>query len=198
MAEQRAVGLSHLMSSPLALGVVGLGEVDGDEPVVVAGEHRLGAVGEKIEGEAGRVLEPRHQRQAQLEQRVEQPVFRHFQHAPVDEVLLDRQVGNGAVVAASRTGRIGTVDPHQPIADAVHEIGAIAIAPARHRKRLPHRRRVLLLNIFRIRPQRRDGFARGEVAEGEPAAFAHDVLEIERLAAILALKELHGPSVIRA
>ena len=52
MAEQRAVGLAHLVPAPLALGVVGLGEVDGDEPVVVAGQHRRGAVGEKIEGEA--------------------------------------------------------------------------------------------------------------------------------------------------
>ena len=51
-----------------------------------------------------------------------------LEHAPVDEVLLDRQVGDGAVVAARRTERIGAVGRHQPVADAVHEIGAKAIA----------------------------------------------------------------------
>ena len=119
MAEQRAIRLAHLMAAALALGVVGLGEIDGDEPVVVSGEHRLGAVGEKIEGEAVRILEPGDERQAQLQERVEQAVLRGLQHAPMDEVVRQRQVGDGAVVPACRTERFGAVDRDQPVADPV-------------------------------------------------------------------------------
>ena len=41
MAEQRAVRLVQLVAAALALGVVGLGEVQRDDAVVVAGQHRL-------------------------------------------------------------------------------------------------------------------------------------------------------------
>jgi hypothetical protein len=37
------------MAAPLALGVVGLGEVDGDDAVVVPGNHLRRAVGDEIE-----------------------------------------------------------------------------------------------------------------------------------------------------
>ena len=42
MTEQGAVGLAHLPPHALAFGIVGLGQVDGDEAVVMAGHHRLG------------------------------------------------------------------------------------------------------------------------------------------------------------
>ena len=82
MAEQRAVGLAHLPPHALALGIVGLGEVDGDEAVVVAGHHRLGrrAVRRQLRQEVERqpvlrILQLGLQRQPELEQRVEQPVL---------------------------------------------------------------------------------------------------------------------------
>ena len=40
MAQERAVIFLHRMPPPLALGVVGLGHVDGDHPVFMPGEHR--------------------------------------------------------------------------------------------------------------------------------------------------------------
>ena len=42
MTEQRAVRLAHLPPHPLAFGIVGLGQIDGDEAAVMAGQHRLG------------------------------------------------------------------------------------------------------------------------------------------------------------
>ena len=58
VADEGAVGLVHGLASRLALRVVGLGDVDRDEPVVVPREHRLDAsvrprlVGDQVEGEA--------------------------------------------------------------------------------------------------------------------------------------------------
>ena len=58
VAEQGPVGLAELDPAPLALGRVGLGDVDGDQPVVVAGQHRLvrARVGEEGEDEGLAVL----------------------------------------------------------------------------------------------------------------------------------------------
>src|ERR1700683_1311271 len=55
MPEQGAVGFAHLVASPFALGVVGLGEIDCDQPVLMPGQHRRRAIGDKIEGEAVRI-----------------------------------------------------------------------------------------------------------------------------------------------
>ena len=38
VSEQRAVGLPHFLAGALALGVVGLGDVDGDQPLLMAGQ----------------------------------------------------------------------------------------------------------------------------------------------------------------
>jgi hypothetical protein len=59
MAEERAVGLSHVLAMALALGVVGLGDVDGDQALAMARHglrilaKRRAGVGEEVEGEPG-------------------------------------------------------------------------------------------------------------------------------------------------
>src|SRR3974390_2354879 len=40
MPEQRAVGLGHIVALPLALDVVGLSQIDGDDTAGVTGRHR--------------------------------------------------------------------------------------------------------------------------------------------------------------
>ncbi len=59
MAEQRAVVLAHLGTHLLAFGGIGLGDVERDQAVVVAGQHMLARgrvaqqrIGEEIEGDA--------------------------------------------------------------------------------------------------------------------------------------------------
>jgi len=65
VAEQGAVRLAHLTAAALPLGIVGFGEVDGDEPVLVAGQDRSGTflIGQEVEGEAFGVFRAGHQRQ---------------------------------------------------------------------------------------------------------------------------------------
>ncbi len=41
VAEHRAVGLAHLLTSAFAEGVGRLGDIDGDQAVVMTGEHFL-------------------------------------------------------------------------------------------------------------------------------------------------------------
>ncbi len=59
MAEQRAVRLAHGRAPPLALGVVGLGERHGDQPLVMPGQHagrvRVVGIGQDVEDEAARL-----------------------------------------------------------------------------------------------------------------------------------------------
>ena len=92
MAKQGAVGLAHFAPPPLALGVVGLREVDRYQTVAVTREHR-GTSGrrpgvlEKIEGKPVRAVCFHRERQTKLEQRIEQPMLRGFDQAPAVQVL---------------------------------------------------------------------------------------------------------------
>jgi hypothetical protein len=109
MAKQGAIGLAHLVAAPLALGVVGLGEIDGDQAVFVPGQHRRRAIGEKIEGHAFRVFGAGGEGQSQLQERVEQPVLGGLHHAPMGEIVRLRQVGDHAVVPARSAELFGAL-----------------------------------------------------------------------------------------
>ena len=194
MTEQGAVGLAHLPPHALAFGIVGLGQVDGDEAVVVAGHHRLGrrAVGrravwrrsgQKIERQPVLgILQLGLQRQPKLEQRVEQPVLGELDLAPVRLVLGQRQIGDHPVVTAGGAKLLGAVHRNQPVAGAELRIGAIAVtALALGQRPQP------ALALF----QSADRLGGRQIAKAAAAAFAADVLEIERLSAMLAFKKLH-------
>ncbi len=63
VTEQRPVGLAHLAAAALALGIVGFGDIDGDEAVLVAGQNRDVAlravlVGDEVERQRVRVPPP--------------------------------------------------------------------------------------------------------------------------------------------
>jgi hypothetical protein len=87
MPEQRSIGLAHLMAPTLAFGVIGLGEIDSDEAVVVTSEDRQRSVAEKVESEAIRILRLGDHRQSQFEQCVEQTVLGALHHTPMDKIL---------------------------------------------------------------------------------------------------------------
>src|SRR5690606_12031920 len=86
MAEQGAVGLSHIHFAALALCVIGFGKGNGDDPILVPGHDRLvGGVYEKAEGQPMRwVFDPRLERQFKPQKRVEEPFFRAFDRLPMD------------------------------------------------------------------------------------------------------------------
>jgi hypothetical protein len=101
VAEQRAVRLVQLRAPLLAGDRVGLGEVERDDAVGVAGGDRLGRAGEHVE------REPAFERQAQLEQ---------LEHEPALGRLGGRPLGDGVV------GWTGAREPArraQPLALAV-------------------------------------------------------------------------------
>ena len=58
MTEHRPVGLAEVEAPRLAPRVVGLGQVDRDQPVGVAGGHRLVLAGEQVEGQLARARRP--------------------------------------------------------------------------------------------------------------------------------------------
>ncbi len=144
VAEQRAVGLRHVLAGPLALGVVGLGDVDCDEPLRMA-RNDLGrlpecrpGIGQKVEGEPGlRILPLTDQRQPQAEEPVDQPVLGGLEALPAQQVLRRAEVRDRAVVAAGPAERIRVVRRHQPVAGLVRGIGAEAVDLLRCGQRAP-------------------------------------------------------------
>ena len=124
MPEQGAIGLAHLAALALALGIVGLRQIDGDEAVVVPGQDRRCAaaarwIGEEIERQRRPDPRPGGQRQPKAQQRVEQPVLGELDLAPVRQVFRQREIGDGAVVAAGGAETVRLVSGHQPVADVV-------------------------------------------------------------------------------
>ncbi len=120
MAEQRAVVLAHLDAHLFSLGGIGLGDVERDQAVVVAGQHMLAGrraadqrIGEEIEGDADLVAGVRlwADRQAKGEQRIDGALLGRLDPDPALAVACDGQVGNGlvqragAAEAAARLGR---------------------------------------------------------------------------------------------
>ena len=76
VAEQRAVRLVHRHPQLLAVHVVALGQVQGDDAVVVAGDHLLELAGQQVERQPVlRVLVAADDRQPQLDQLDDQPAL---------------------------------------------------------------------------------------------------------------------------
>src|SRR6195256_5214256 len=99
------------------------------------------------------------------------------------EVIRQRQIGNHAVMAAGRAKGLRVIRRDQPVADAVLDIGAVAVAGSRLRQCAPD---------SAIRRKRSHDLALRQIAQAQPAALAARVLEIERLPAVLAFEELHA------
>ena len=85
--EHGAVGLAELLAQRLAMRVVGLGHVERDDAVGVAGGHRRALAGEQLEGQAAVALAPALHGQAQLAELEEQPALGRLGHAELLERL---------------------------------------------------------------------------------------------------------------
>ncbi len=133
MTEQRAIGLAHRATLPLAFGIVGFGEIDRDCAVQMPGHDRLMGRREKVECQSRRILDPRHQRQLQPQQAVEQPALRHLEPAPQDQIVAAREVGNDPVVPAGDAEVLRALLRDQPVAALEFRIGAEPVGACRNR-----------------------------------------------------------------
>ena len=194
VAEQRPVGLAELQPPPLALGGIGLGDVDGDQPVVVAGHHRLArvGVGEEVEGEAfGRVLLLARERQAEAASAHRSagawppraPASARGCRAPTRSGMVRLSVAGRAEVVARPAGTI-------QLQSASFRFGALA--PARRRR--PARSTA---SPAASRSSAESVSGVGQEAERHAAAHADDVLEMQQLPAVLAGEDLHACSFAR-
>ena len=79
VAEQRAVRLVHRHPQLLPMNVVAFGEVDGDDAVVMTGDHLLGGAGQQVERQTVfGILLPGDHRQMQFAQLSDQPSLGRF------------------------------------------------------------------------------------------------------------------------
>jgi hypothetical protein len=111
VAEDRSVRLAELFAHLLAVGVIGLGEVERDHAAGVTGGDRLGAAGQQLEGQAALALAPALDRQPELAELEQQPALGLLGDAP----LVDRL---GVVVGRARAGQ---QTPGAQLALGVHE-----------------------------------------------------------------------------
>ena len=124
MAEQGAVGLVHLRAHLLAIGIVGLADGDGDDTVIMPGQHLRSTwmLVEEVEHQSlDGVVHPVRQCDAEPYQRVEQPVLGGLQLAPELYRLSCGTIGrgdvrNGPVVPAGATEILSAASIHQPVA----------------------------------------------------------------------------------
>ena len=176
MTEQRSVVLAHLNAHLLALGGIRLGDVERDQPVVMAGEDMLAArrdaarIGKEIEREANLVagigLWP--DRETERQQRIDRPLLRGFDPRPALAIADDREIRNDLV---EDTGAAEALPfRHAPVAIALIDIGAgeDIVRPRQHEPR-----------DVRI------------IEHRAAATEALGILEIEPLAAMRTGKELH-------
>ena len=189
VAEQGPVILAEQHPPPLALDVVGLGDVHRDEAVEVARQHgrphpvALGRIDQEVEGEARHgVLGAGHQRQPEPHQGVEHPVLGGLDLAPAGQVPADGEVGDDAVVAAGGAEPLGCPIGNQPVAGIVGGIGAEAVLAGRIGIGVPEVSRGF---------EGRDLVHAADIAEPALARIATGALEADRLVAGLALEDLH-------
>ena len=180
MTEHRAIGLLHRLALALALDRVGLADGDGDDAVEVTGERIVDEVEVQRRLAHGGAVE----RQAQAQQRIDEPLLGALELAPGQQVGGIGQIGNGAVELARGAILRAGVGAHQPVADAMRFVGAIAQPCAG------------ALLVFAIKAvSRRDERTYlklvGAEAECVPAPQALHVLEVDGVAARPAFERLH-------
>ena len=95
--EHGPVGLAELLAQRLAVRVVGLGHVERDDAVGVAGGHGPAIAREQLEGQSAVALAPALHRQRQLAELEEQPALGRLGVAEALDPL-------GVVVGRARAG----------------------------------------------------------------------------------------------
>ena len=188
MAEQGPIGFMHFGAPLFPLGVVGLGDVHGDDAFGMArqrGSHhgavRPDGVGEKIEDEPSvRVFDTIGHRQAPLDQRIEKLALGRLQLRPIGPIGNDGQVRDSAIVPACPAEGLTGIGWDQPVANAVGGIGAEDIGLFRVGQRCP---------LVAILLERRHGELLGDIAQPKTAIHAGAVVEIDNAAAVLTFEE---------
>ena len=133
VSKHRSIRLVQGDAPLLALGIVGLAEVQGDHAARMAGFHRLARrVGEKLEDQAVLgILHPALERDAQPQQAVHEAPLRGLELVPGRVVGGVAQIRNDAREAARTAQRIGIVCRQRPVADVVlHVVFAQPVLPA--------------------------------------------------------------------
>ena len=126
--EQGPIWLAQHAAASLALGVVRLGQADGDQAGIMAGHHlrRVGGgadqVAHEVEGQPlGRIFALGRHRQAELQERVEQPVLGRLELLPAREIAV--ATGPGPCGCAGRRYRmVGRLGSDQPVAGTVRAL----------------------------------------------------------------------------
>src|SRR6478672_53441 len=79
MPEHRTVWLVHALPQGLAVRIIALRQVEGDDPVQMTSDDLAVGTGEQIERQAGETVAD-HDRQLELIESEDQPAFRGFGH----------------------------------------------------------------------------------------------------------------------
>ncbi len=132
MAKQGAIGFLQLDARLLAHVIVGFSDVQGDQPVGMAGYRELTIEirAEKVECQAAiRVIVFAEQRQTEVQQLRHQPALGHFQARPALFVARHREVGNGAIELAGDAALGAAAKRDQPVAAGSGvQVAATAVA----------------------------------------------------------------------
>ena len=130
VTEQRAIGLTHLLARLLAKRVVGLGDVDGDQPLVVTREDVLGG-GAALEREGQATLLPGCtpiDRQTKAKQAVQEPALGGLEACPRLLRIGGIERGDHLVERAGQTEWTVALNRDRPVADIVlHVVGAQSV-----------------------------------------------------------------------
>ncbi len=187
MPQHGAVEFAQPAADALALDVVGFAQVQGDQAVLMAGEHLAAVRGpllQHVEGEAVlRILGPAQAGQAQPDQAVEQPVLGGLGALPGDNGV-GAQLGDHPVVAAGEAEPFPGELRDQPVAGLVRGVVAETVAVAGPADGTPG------VAAERIDRHQLGGFR--QIADARPATAADGVLEEQQLAATPAVEEFHG------
>jgi hypothetical protein len=120
MTKQRAVWFAQVGAPLFPFGVVGLGQIQGDNTVLMTRKHhRARVIDQNLERQAEfRIFDARFKRQPQPQQPIEQMMFCQLKLSPSHEIRFDRKIGNDSVVTARRAECVLGISREQPIAGA--------------------------------------------------------------------------------
>src|SRR5215475_10890617 len=126
VTEERAIRFTHIVSAAFALDIIGFGERNCDDAVLMPGHDLLsGHVSEKVEDQPVlRVFCASSQRQAPAQERIKQSVLRDLKLPPQPDIVRYREVRHGTVVTAGNTIPARLAVGHQPIADILVGVSA--------------------------------------------------------------------------
>ncbi len=140
-------------------------------------------IGQYVECQTGfRFLQSGFKRQPKFQQPIKQMMFGELQFLPPAKVLLDRKVGDGSIMATSRTQCFVGVRRYDPIACGKLHIRTKPECGVRITNGTP---------AIALALQRHDLVQRGAKAQPITTIFATRVFEIDQVRAIAATKQLH-------